>query len=41
MLSYNRTALRIRDTMRKDKDLELEAMVVYILSSQGCDLNGM
>lgn len=44
MLSYNRTALRIRDTKRKNKDLEynqLKAMVVYILRSQGCDLNGM
>ena len=42
MLSYNRRTLRIRDTMRKHKDLEynqLEAMVVYILRSQGCDLN--
>ena len=44
MLSYNRTALRIRDTTRKHKDLEYnqhEAMAVYISKSRGCDLTGM
>ena len=44
MLTYNRTALRIRDTMLKHKALEynqLEAMAVYILRSRGYDLNDM